>query len=144
MAQKFWINTIAKEHVLRGAAGGFTQANHGKATILKRLHAGDWIVFYSSKTSYPDGEPYQKFTALGQVADEDLYQAEMAPDFHPWRRNVRFVSVNEATIQPLIPELSFITNKTHWGFMFRFGLFEIPKADFAAIVAAMNFDVAQL
>jgi predicted RNA-binding protein len=68
----------------------------------------------------------------------------MAPDFHPWRRNVRFVSVNEATIQPLIPELSFITNKTHWGFMFRFGLFEIPKADFAAIVAAMNYDVAQL
>lgn len=117
--------------------GGFTQAGHGKATGLKRLKAGDWIVFYSPKTSYQDGEPLQAFTAIGQVKDDELYQFEMAPGFVPWRRNVECKDCTELPIKPLIDELSFIQDKTHWGYKFRFGLFEIPKADFELIQAAM-------
>ena len=55
---------------------------------LKRLKAGDWIVFYSPKTAYVGGEALQAFTAIGQVKDEELYQVDMSEDFHPWRRNV--------------------------------------------------------
>jgi len=33
----YWINTISRDHVMRGVAGGFTQANHGKASGLKGL-----------------------------------------------------------------------------------------------------------
>ncbi len=58
---------------MRGVEGGFTQAGHGKASGLKRLIKDDWIVFYSPKTSYQDGESLQAFTAIGQVADEELY-----------------------------------------------------------------------
>ncbi len=121
----------------RGLCRGFTQANHGKPHMLKRLKAGDWIVFYSPKTSYKDGEPLQAFTAIGQVKDEDLYQVEMTPDFVPWRRNVEFHECAETPIKPLINDLSFIKDKTHWGYMFRFGLFEIPEADFELIQRAM-------
>ena len=32
----YWINTVSRDHVQIGMAGGFTQANHGKATNLKR------------------------------------------------------------------------------------------------------------
>lgn len=122
---------------MRGVAGGFTQANHGKPTVLRRLKQGDWIVFYSPKTSYLDGEPLQAFTAIGQVKDEDLYQFEMTPDFVPWRRNVEFHDCVEMPIRPMIDDLSFIKNKQSWGFMFRFGLFEIPKQDFELIKNAM-------
>lgn len=47
---KFWINTISKNHVLKGVEGGFTQADHGKNTRLKALAKGDYIIFYSPKT----------------------------------------------------------------------------------------------
>jgi hypothetical protein len=30
-----------------GLRGGFTQANHGKATMLRKMARGDWIIFYS-------------------------------------------------------------------------------------------------
>jgi hypothetical protein len=123
--------------VQRGVVGGFTQANHGKNTVLKRLSRGDWVVFYSSKATYPDGEALQKFTAIGQITDEAPYQFEMAPDFVPWRRNMDFKDCVEIPIRPLIDDLSFIKNKTQWGYMFRFGLFEIPEADFKLIQNAM-------
>lgn len=135
---KYWINTISRDHVLRGIQGGFTQANHGKPTVLKRLKKDDWIVFYSSKVSYPDGKPLQAFTAIGQVADDDLYQVEMEGGWMPWRRNVTFYPCRETPIKPLIDDLGFITNKTNWGFKFRFGLFEIPQADFKKIQACLQ------
>ncbi len=134
---KYWINTISRDHVMRGVAGGFTQANHGKPHVLKRLQKDDWIVFYSPKTSYEGGEPLQAFTAIGQVKDDELYQVEMAPGFVPWRRNVEFYDCTETPIKPLIEDLSFIKDKTHWGYKFRFGLFEIPKADFDIIYKAV-------
>ena len=130
---KYWINTICRDHVRRGVAGGFTQAGHGKASGLKRLKAGDWMVFYSPKTSFGGGEPLQAFTAIGQFKDDELYQVEMAPGFVPWRRNVDFHKCHEAPIKPLIGDLNFIADPAHWGYKFRFGLFEIPKADFALI-----------
>ncbi len=134
---KYWINTISKDHVMRGLEGGFTQAGHGKSSGLKRLKAGDHIVFYSPKTTYQDGKPLQAFTAIGQIKDQELYQVEMAPGFVPWRRNVDFHKCTETTIRPLIDELSFIKDKTRWGFMFRFGLFQIPEEDFKKIQKLM-------
>jgi len=135
------VNTISRDHVQRGVAGGFTQAGHGKASGLKRLSAGDRLVFYSPKTALQDGEPLQAFTAIGRVADDDLYQVEMAPDFKPWRRNVEFAACEEAPIAPLIERLGFIRNKQRWGYAFRFGLFEIPEADFELIRAAMKAEL---
>ena len=126
---------------MRGVAGGFTQANHGSPHNLKRLQKGDLIVFYSGKTAYPEGDPYQKFTALGRISDDEPYQVEMTPTFHPFRRNVEFLEMNEASIRPLIEELSFIKDPKRWGFPFRRGLFEIPREDFEKIAAACDTEL---
>ena len=75
----YWINTVSHDHVRRGVEGGFTQANHGKATHLRQLAQDDRIIFYSPRTSYPDGEPLQCFTALGHVLDAQPYQVENDP-----------------------------------------------------------------
>jgi hypothetical protein len=133
-----WINTVSRDHVRRGVQGRFTQANHGKPDMLKRMARGDWIVFYSPKTEFRSGEPLQAFTAIGQITDDEPYQAEMAPDFHPWRRNVDFLPGAEAPIRPLIDDLDFIEDKKRWGFKFRFGVFRIDDHDLELIRSAMT------
>jgi hypothetical protein len=133
-----WINTVSREHVRRGVAGGFTQANHGKPDLLRKLERDDRIAFYSPRTDYPDGPALQTFTALGRVVDDEPYQVQMTPDFHPFRRNVEFVECIETLIRPLIERLEFILDKKRWGFRFRFGLFRIPERDFEIIRAVMT------
>jgi hypothetical protein len=138
MKPRYWINTISKDHVQRGIAGGFTQADHGKNTRLKHLSKGDYIIFYSPKTSLKNGEALQAFTVVGQVDDSAPYQVEMTPNFHPWRRKVRFLESEKAKVKPLLKHLSFIKDKQRWGYPFRMGLFEIQKANFELIATAMN------
>ena len=137
----YWINTISREHVQRGVAGGFTQANHGRPTTLRKLARGDLVVFYSPRESYPDGAPLQRFTAIGRVIDDAPYQVEMTPDFHPWRRRMAFLPCAEAPIQDLIGSLAFIPDPKRWGFPFRRGLFPIGEDDFRRIAGAMKAEI---
>jgi hypothetical protein len=137
---RYWINTISRDHVEIGVEGGFTQANHGRNTTLRQLARGDMVAFYSPRTHYPDGETLQRFTALGRVEDDAPYQVDMTPDFHPWRRHLQFLPCEESPIQPLLDELTFITDKKRWGYPFRRGLFQIGADDFGRIVRAMQVE----
>ena len=143
---KHWVNTVSRDHVDVGCAGGFAQADHGKNTRLMQLQKGDALVFYSPRSAMKSGEKVQAFTAVGSIADDEPYQVEMTADFRPWRRAVSFYAHVEAPIRPLLDELAFITDKTRWGFPFRRGLFEISPQDFLIIAQAMHaaepFDVA--
>lgn len=134
----FWINTVSRNHVQRAVSGGFTQANHGKPHMLRKMRKDDWIVFYSPKTDYPQGEPLQAFTAVGQVTDDEVYQEDLNPEFNPWRRRMRFLPCTETPIRPLLDHLEFIENKAKWGSRFRFGVFEINEHDFDVLRAAMT------
>jgi len=58
---------------------------------------------------------------------------EESPDFKPFRRTVPYKKTGEVSIGPLIQDLTFIRNKKSWGYVFRFGLQEIPKEDFDRI-----------
>lgn len=143
---RYWINVVSREHVERGVAGGFTQADHGKATRLRRLGTGDAIAFYSPRTAMRGGDPLQQLTALGIVGD-DLYQVELIPagggqetPFRPWRRSVEFAPAVPTPIRPPLPRLSFVPDGGSWGMVFRRGLFEIPADDFAVLAEAMGVD----
>ena len=133
-----WIGVVSRSHVRIGVEGGFIQLGHGKKAPLQKLRAGDRLVMYSPRTSYPDGEALQAFTAIGTIVSAEIYQVEMSADFKPYRVDVRFEKCNEAPIRPLIDSLSFIKSKTHWGATFRFGQLGIPAADFAKIAQAMG------
>ena len=143
MKIRYWINTISHEHVRIGLEGGFTQADHGKAVNIKKLSIGDYIVFYSPRTKFRGGEPLQMFTALGRVADAEPYQVEMTPDFLPWRRRVEFLPAVHAAIKPMINNLEFMKDKTHWGYPFRRGLFEIEHDDFLIIANGMGITLPE-
>ncbi|OBB48470.1 EVE domain-containing protein [Mycobacterium sp. 852002-51961_SCH5331710] len=133
-----WINTVSRDHVELGVRGRFTQANHGKPHMLRRMARGDWIVFYSPRTIYPDGPPLQAFTAIGQVADDEPYLDPASPDGERWRRNVDFLDAHETPIRPLLEHLDFIEDKARWGYKFRFGVFKIGDDDLEVIRSAMT------
>jgi EVE domain len=137
---KFWVDTVSLDHVEAAAAGGFTQADHGANTRLSRLAPGDGLVFYSPRTLIQGGTPVQQFTAIATVTGDEPYQVEMSADFHPWRLDVSFIASQPTDAKPLVPQLSFVTDKAHWGFPFRRGLFPIPEADFRVISDAMSVD----
>ena len=139
----YWIGVVSRSHVLRGVAGGFAQMNHGKQAPLKRMKAGDGLVYYSPRESYPDGTPLQAFTAFGFVRTGEAYEYDMtadgSPGFVPWRMDIDyFVDVQIAPIKPLLADLDFIVDKKHWGAAFRFGQLRIEKPDFERITLAMG------
>jgi len=135
---RYWIGVVSRDHVANAVAHGFVQLNHGKAAPLERLQPGDGFAFYSPRESYPNGAMLQAFTAIGRVADGDVYEATMPELGTIARRDVAFLDAAEAPIRPLVAQLSFIRSKTHWGAAFRFGLVCVPREDFATIAAAMG------
>lgn len=137
MKRRYWIGVVSRDHVLKGVHGGFTQLCHGKEGPLKRMGTGDWIIYYSSKKNFKENTPYQKFTAIGKIIDNHIYQCDMGNGFIPFRRNIDFLRSKEIPIHPLIPYLSFIVNKKHWGYAFRFGHLEISEQDFHLIAKQM-------
>jgi hypothetical protein len=135
--KRYWIGVASKEHVKTGVAGGFSQLCHGKALPLRRMAVGDGLVYYSSKEKFGEDAPCQQFTAIGEVVGSEVYPFEMSPGFVPYRRDIRFFDAADVSIRPLIEQLSFIRDKTHWGYAFRYGHLEIPRADFELIAAEM-------
>ncbi|AEI46412.1 hypothetical protein KNP414_07927 [Paenibacillus mucilaginosus KNP414] len=104
------------------------------------MRAGDWLIYYSPRTDMAKGESLQAFTAIGQVADDRVYEYRMTDSFVPFRRNIRYLPCEEVEISSLLDELSFTQGKRSWGYTFRFGHVEIGREDFLKIAAAMLGD----
>lgn len=137
---KYWLVVVSRDHVEIGKRQGIVMANHGKAAPLRRMRPGDSIVFYSPKVAFQGKEPLKKFTAIARVSEGEVYQGELDGGFTAYRRDVEYLPCDEADIVPLIGRLTFIRNKQHWGYLFRFGFFEVPEVDFQTIAAAMHLD----
>jgi hypothetical protein len=130
-----WLGVVCRDHVRRGARLGIAQLGHGRRDALARLAAGDWLVYYSPRTSLRDGEPLQAFTALGVVADDEIWQAHEG-DFHPWRRRIDYLpDVVETPIRTLSLDL---TARPGWGAALRRGLVRLTDDDFGRVHAAMR------
>ncbi|WP_426450348.1 EVE domain-containing protein [Paenibacillus sp. S-38] len=137
-----WIGVVSASHVQRGVQGGFAQLCHGKAAPLRRMRAGDWLIYYSPRTDMAKGESLQAFTAIGQVLDDHVYEYRMSESFVPFRRNIQYAPCREVKISGLLDELSFTQGKRNWGYTFRYGHFEIGREDFIKIAGAMLGDAA--
>lgn len=134
---KYWIGVVSRDHVKRGVQLGIAQIGHGKRPGLARMKAGDWLIYYSPKESLTGDAPLQAFTAIGKVADDDLWQEDEG-DFKPWRRRMIYALSTEAPIRPLLDDLGPTAGKTNWGYAFRRGLLEITGNDSGVIAAAMK------
>jgi hypothetical protein len=130
---RYWLGVVCRDHVQRGVSLGIAQLGHGKRDGLARLSPGDWLVYYSPRTSLHDGAMLQAFTAIGEVADPEIWQADEG-SFRPWRRRVRYLPAKAAAIRDLSLDL---TAQPSWGYQLRRGLIALSERDFQLIHSAM-------
>ena len=137
-----WVGVVSRAHVLRGVAGSFAQLCHGKQAPLARMSMGDWLLYYSPKTEFPDGAPLRAFTALGRVVGETSYRVDMGRGFVPYRRDVTYLEeARQVPLSEIASTLEFITSRPNWGMLARRGHFEIGTGDLGRIAAAMGVRV---
>jgi EVE domain len=131
-----WLGVVSADHVRRGVQLGIAQIGHGKRVGLARMHHDDWLVYYSPKTSLTDGVPLQAFTAIGQIADDDIFQVDEG-SFQPYRRRVRYEpNTRDVPVSSLAGALD-LTSGPNWGYQLRRGLIPLNDHDLALIRAAM-------
>lgn len=134
---KFWLGVVSKDHVTRGIQGGFAQVCHGKKGPLAKMKKGDWLVYYSPSEKVGEKSNLKAFTAIGQIADDEVFQFEMTKDFCPFRRKVNFKKSKDLALVDIKEKLSF-TQRPNWGYQLRLGLIELEEADFKKIAQAMK------
>jgi predicted RNA-binding protein len=135
---RYWLGVVSRAHIQLGVQGGFIQLNHGKKAPLQRMRVGDWIVIYSPKEDLDSKTRCRRFTAIGRIASDRIYQVDMGDGFVPYRLDVEYRQCQEAPILPLRDYLTFIQDKKHWGYAFRFGYLELPEVDFRLIACEMG------
>ncbi len=134
-----WLGVVSRAHVQRGAAGGFAQLCHGKAQPLRRMGAGDWLIYYSP-TIEMGGEALCAFTAIGEVADDEVFKFDMGGGFVPFRRRVRYAIAREVPLADLKDSLDLCA-QPNWGMALRRGHLLLTPRDFATIARAMDVKV---
>lgn len=136
-----WIGVAAGRHVEIAVRDGFAMFAHGKHAAARRLASGDWVAYYSPRDGMDEGAELRAFTAIGRVLPGEPVERVMTPLQTGWSRAMKWLDATPADIYPLLDQLSFVTNRRHWGMYFRKSLFSVPEADFRLIASAMGVSV---
>ena len=131
-----WLGVVSAAHVRRGVELGIAQINHGQRAPLTRMQPGDTLVYYSPTQQRGDRTPYQCFTAIGTVADDDIWQADEG-DFTPYRRRIDYLAATPVPLADLRSRLH-LTGEPNWGYQLRTGLVPLDAHDVQIIREAMH------
>jgi len=135
-----WLAVASADHVRIGRASGFMQVCHGKVGPLRRIGAGDGVVYYSPSTVMGGKDGLKSFTAIGRVRPGEPCRFDMGGGFVPSRRDVDWAVAHEVPVAALAGQLDF-TAGPNWGYQLRFGLCPLSEHDFRLIAEAMAADV---
>jgi hypothetical protein len=128
------MGVVSAEHVRQGVEWGVAQVNHGARAPLARMSAGDWFVYYSPREGMKAGPVLRSFTAIGRLADDEVYQAEQG-EFRPYRRRVAFEP--HAVVTPIAGLPLELTARPNWGYALRLGLVPLSDHDLDVVRGAM-------
>lgn len=132
-----WLGVVSAEHVRRGVGLGIAQIGHGRRSGLARLHAGDHLVYYSPRERLGDPVVLQQFTAIGEVADDEIWQADEG-DFRPFRRRVHYETDSHPVALADVADALELTSQPNWGYQLRRGLLVLSARDYQTVHAAMT------
>ncbi|AMM21497.1 EVE domain-containing protein [Frondihabitans sp. PAMC 28766] len=130
-----WLGVIAADHVRRALSLGIGQINHGSRAGLARMSVGDTLVYYSPTEQRGDKKPLREFTALGTIADDEIWQADEG-EFTPYRRRVDWADTRPALLAEVTDRLH-LTAGPNWGYQLRLGLVPLDDHDVEILRAVM-------
>ncbi len=87
------------------------------------------------------GATLRAFTAAGRIIDDAPSQIEQSHNFHPFRRRTQYFKSKQASIHPLLEDLTFTRGRRNWGIAFHRGAFRINPEDFTKIARAMGIEL---
>jgi len=131
-----WLGVVSAEHVRRGVAQGIAQIGHGKRTGLARMRPGDTLIYYSAQERLGGPRDLRQFTALGIVADDEIWQVD-EDDFRPHRRRVDDATDARPVALDRLGDALELTAAPNWGQQLRRGLVVVSDHDAAVIRDAM-------
>src|SRR3954452_4916412 len=118
-----WVIVASRDHARRGVHGGFVMANHGKRPPLARMSAGDGVLIYSPRTTYPHGEPLRAVTIVGEVSGDEPEPSDVITD--GFRRAASLREIEPLHLEEIRDHLPVSR--------IRFGFFELDATDAEAI-----------
>ena len=129
-------DVLKKEHVW-GTAKRYQN-------LIARTKKGDRLLIYTmqknqNKVIIPSAV-HGEYEVISDVFEDHsplfVSPPSMASEFFPYRIKVNPVQIFKTPIEfkPLIPELSFIKNKTMWSGSIRTAMREIPEEDYQIII----------
>lgn len=127
------LGVVSADHVRRAVALGVAQIGHGKRPPLTRMRPGDRLVYYSPRQELGGPATLRAFTAIGTVADDEIWQADEGA-FQPWRRRVDYVTGSAVALVDVQDRLD-LTRDAHWGYQLRRGLVPLTPADTDLLLA---------
>ena len=130
-----WLGVVSAEHVRRGVDLGIAQIGHGNRAGLARMGAGDTLVYYSPVEHMGDRVPLRQFTAIGTVADDEIWQADEG-DFKPFRRRVHYEDARAVPVEDVKTQLQ-LTTGPKWGYQLRRGLIPLDADDVTVLRRSM-------
>src|SRR5262249_58499945 len=98
--RRYWLAVASADHAQRGKTLGIMQVCHGKGGPLRRIRAGDGVVYYSPTVSFGGKDRLQAFTTVGLAQGDVTYQVDMGNGFRPFRRHVGYVEAKQVSILP--------------------------------------------
>lgn len=96
---------------------------------LRRVAAGDGVVYYSPSDRFGAWDGLRSFTAVACVGRRSL-QFDMGGGFCPFRRNVDWAASGAVSISSLLDRLDFTAGRPNWGYQLRLGLCPLSEHDF--------------
>lgn len=137
--KKYWLAVAPVEHVISAVEEGYCQLVSGKDIPLRRMEKGDGLIYYSSTKSLKNATAVKAFTAIGFIADNEIYTYKVTNYFHPFRRNVvYFKRAKRVEMDGLQTRLQFVDNNLRYSYKFRYGHLEISEGDFRLIADKMG------
>jgi hypothetical protein len=92
-------------------------ANHGKRAPLARMSAGDRLLVYSPKTTFPGGDPFRAIAIVGTVTGPEPEPSAVIPGGYRLRAELREIEpIPLARVREYLPTSQL-----------RFGCFELAQ-----------------
>ena len=131
-----WLAVACAEHVERAVGLDVAQVHHGRRAGLDRMRPGEVLVYWSPARRRGDTVALRQFTAVGTVADDEVWQADEGA-FRPFRRRVRYLPSRSLPLADVRDRLA-LTSQPTWGQQLRRGLVRLDERDVAVLVDAMT------